>query len=194
LEKRLLRYLLQLIKKVKSAVEQSSLIRELAKFSDISEAILLSEMSEIPDEKVSSHELKDQEDKTKVFRERINLIADRLLAIAFSKDDFFEKTKAYVEFLPPIFKEVFNNPKSPEAAKFQMLSSLIQSEDQKKINEEFNELLNELQIEFYKKELANLKSHKIKGENEENLEESSKLEKIQFLSKKINDLRNRMKT
>ncbi|MDI6734078.1 MAG: DNA primase [Patescibacteria group bacterium] len=196
-EKRLLRYLLQLIKKVKSAVEQNSLIRELAKFSGISETVLLSEISEMPDEKIPQRGVEEQEENVKVSNERINLIADRLLAIAFSGDDFFERTKKYIEFLPLIYRKVFNDPKSSEAAKFQMLSSMIQSEDQKEINEEFGELLIELQIESLKKERLDLqsKSREMKVKKGDNEEESPELmEKFSLLSKRIDDLKNRVKT
>ncbi|MDI6821140.1 MAG: DNA primase [Patescibacteria group bacterium] len=192
-EKRLSRYLLQLIKKVKSAVEQSSLIRELAKFSGISETVLLSEASEMSDEKTSGAE--PREEKNQVFNERIILIADRLLAIAFSKDEFFEKTKEFKDFLPAVFKNAIEDSKSKEAEKFQMLSSMIQGEDQKIINEEFGELLSELQIEFLKKERLSIQDIRKKAEAGGNEEEASKLmEKIQSLSERIDNLKNRVKT
>ena len=194
-KKRLIRRLLEKIKKIKSASEQAVWLKDLARVSGVPETALSSDLQELrettpyPSSGVEE-EKRNGKDKPGEVDGRRGLIARRLLSIAFLKDDFFEELKKHWEYLPASYLEKIENPGSEAMLELQMEASCtFQDIDAEKLEKEFQELLRELQLEFLSEEQAKAKEKIRKGmmigeENQDILNE------LYDISKKIDRLKN----
>lgn len=148
-KKRVIRNLLQKIQKVGSAVEQHAWITELSKQAGISEVALSSELSQLP---LPREERKSTAENTSVpisqALARVDLIAGRVLALAFTNDKFFDILRSKKSLLPPRYQKLLDNPNSEETSMYQLHASYLFNETNPDATaKEFGELLRQLESE-----------------------------------------------
>jgi len=180
-KKRIVRHLLSKIKKIPSALERDYWIKELASFSGVSEVSLNLEMAGL-----TSLSSKKEEAVSEVFQKpsRLDLIAERLFTLAFSKENFFSQLSSYRKYLPDRFKEILDEPNGEKAAFLKMKASYEFNETALEVLEkEFNDLLKHLQIEFFKEERLKLKDEINEAEKKN---DSETLEKKTSLFYRLN--------
>lgn len=154
-KKRLIRHFLSKIKNVKSAVEQDVWIKELARRSNVSETALFSELANLPAVSGAAFEEQVTGDGNSN-RERIDLVAERLLSLAFAKrEKFLPLLTEKREWLPLVYQSIINNPADDKIGILEMRSSFeFMNADEESLGNEFSVLLNHLEMEFLKKELG----------------------------------------
>ncbi len=98
-KKRVLRKMLLKIRGLKSQVEASEWLKELSRFSSVSEVALANELENLPlvAEKGEAEPLPGA---APVSRERVDLISARLLSLAFANLVFLSNLSPYEEWLP----------------------------------------------------------------------------------------------
>ncbi len=174
-KKRIIRHLLFMIKKIRSAVEQSIWIKELSKYSNIGEAALLAEIASLESEKQFG-ETAEEDHPQKNSGTRMDLIAERLLAIAFVKsDEFMPLLKAKSDKLPALYLGMINEPLGEKTGMFELRASFEFGDlEADALKKEFDDLLGYLEIEFFKKEAEALRVRmrlaEEKGDEEKMLE------------------------
>lgn len=194
-KKRLIRRFLEKIKRIKSASEQAVWLKDLAQVSGISEVALSSDLQGLGETVpyLSSEVGEKKGDGKKAPQEnegRHNLIARRLVSIAFLNENFFEELKKHREYLPVLYLEKFERPGSEAAAELQMEASYVfQNADPEKIEKEFRGLLRELQLEFLNGKQAEAKE-RVRKETINGEENSDALDGLYKISKKIDELKN----
>ena len=154
-KKRIIRYLLLKIKNLRSAIEQNIWLKELARHSNISEPALLTEMVNLP----SAKSVSEPAEEIVIARERINILAERLLALALAKKEtFLPMLQSVLNLLPVPYQAVVNNPADEKWGVFEMRGAFEFSDIEDGLAEkEFQALLNHLKIESLKKESFELK-------------------------------------
>ncbi len=187
LKKRVIKHLAKRIVNVKSAVEQDELIEKLSRRSGIREETLRIEMRNVEKGHRGGSE---EEVKEKPQEERIDTIARRVIALAFTHKQFWGIIEENKEYFPPSYLRVIENPSSDSNALLEMYSSYIAGfSDEKTLYDELQELIKQLHIEFFKKEQVELKKKindaQQKGD-EETAEETMKI--FHELSRKIDNL------
>ncbi|MBI5732927.1 DNA primase [Candidatus Jorgensenbacteria bacterium] len=190
-QKRTVRHLLGLIKNMKSAVEQGAWIKELAKYSNVSEVALMSEFEALPVQKEKGESGTTGGDAERSVFVRSDVIADRLLIIAFTDQSFLFRAKQARDFFPLAYQKVFDKPEEA-AGQFEMKAGLLDTKDKAAIGHEFDELLYQLQIEFLKQKQQGLRETMRKAEaggNEAALEAA--LGQFHDLMKKIEEFKSR---
>jgi DNA primase len=187
--KRIVRGLLQKVRHLKSAAEQTAWLREITVQSGISEVSLLTELAEIPtDEKPGTAEVGEYVPPAP---KRVDLIAARLLSLAFTKPDFSARVKEIKDLLPEVYRSIVEHPESAEAGFLEMQSSVLVGSDQKEIEEEFTELIRQLTIERLRGEQAMWKERVrlAEGRGDDAAVAAAERE-FTTVSKKLNDTKN----
>jgi len=190
LKKRAIRHLLRKLAKIKSAFERDEWIQKLSRKSGIREETLRDELENIKIGKKSSPQTEETEIEKKAPEERVDKIAKRAIALAFTHKQFWDIILKNKEYFPRSYLGVIENPQTDSSALLEMYSSYIAgSSDETALKEEVEELTRQLYVEFLKKQQVELKkniynAHKIGNEDEV----TKTMEKLQELSKKINDL------
>ncbi len=172
--KKIIRHFLTNTKKLASAVEQGSQLKTISEITGISEISLQREMEqlEIKDKSIST-ELEQQCKTGEVFSSsRLVLITDRLFALAFHNQSFWEELKNLKKLIPDDYKPILDNPKSDSASLYDLGSSFIaMHSDEDSLKKEFENLINQLKIEVLeekKKVLKNkLKQPQAKGDKKD---------------------------
>lgn len=176
-KKRIVRHLLTKIKNLKSAVEQSIWVKELAKYSGIGEPALIRELENIQT-KVELNPAAAQ--SRPEFVERLDRIAGRLVSLALVENKYAELLKQKIEFLPADYRNILNDPGDKRRDLLDLKSSFEFSNlNQTELEREFNDLMRHLELEFLKKERARLRSQ---------IDSEVTLSKIHDLSKRIDEL------
>ncbi|KKU91184.1 MAG: primase protein [Candidatus Jorgensenbacteria bacterium GW2011_GWA1_48_11] len=178
--KRILRHLLAKISNVRSPVEQNIWLKELAQASGIAESALTAELNDLPKAKEETAEAAVAENTAN----RQDLIATRLLALAFAKDSYLSLLQERLQWLPAVYQSVLQNPK--EKAEIFELRSTFEFSDatEDKLEWEFNELMRNLELEFLKKERSVIQeAMQSEGGN------SEAMQKFHDLSKRIDELK-----
>jgi len=179
-KKRALRHLLSKIKKIPSAVERDSWIKELVGYSGVSEVSLNLEMAAL-----ESLPKKENQTVTDDFikASRLDLISQRLITLIFAREDLLPHLHQYRQYLPLTFQEILDNLNSEKAAFFKMRAS-YEFDDLKAevLEKEFQDLIKNLQIEFLKQEGLRLKKEikeaEKRNDNEELDEKSSTFSRL----------------
>jgi len=182
-KKRTLRLLLAKIKKLRSPIDQSHWLKELSTQSGVEEKALALELNSIQVQ--GNYQTSDNKDSF-VSEElgRRELIAERVLSLALLKDNFMTALADYREYFPEKFQKLLDNPSavaSSEAGiKLSLRSSYEFSElEEKRLNNEFNDLLKNLKQEYFYQQCQTFK-------NEITLAEKSRDEgKVEELSRKL---------
>ena len=140
---------------MRSAIEQNIWLKELARHSNISEPALLTEMVNLP----SAKSVSEPAEEIVIARERINILAERLLALALAKKEtFLPMLQSVLNLLPVPYQAVVNNPADEKWGVFEMRGAFEFSDIEDGLAEkEFQALLNHLKIESLKKESFELK-------------------------------------
>jgi DNA primase len=184
-QKRVLRHLLTKIGNIKSAIEQGAWVKALARASGVSEIALQSELENLAPTKVEERgPAEAQKEYASNNPRRVQLVAERLLSLAFSKDELVTRLQSNREWLPASYQNIFDDPSSEDAVSLQLRSSYELGETEpEEIQKEFDLLLKYLQIESLKKQQAALKEKIRVGQSNEDLTQFS------HVSQKINELK-----
>ncbi len=189
-KKRAVRHLLGKLRVIKSAVEQSEWLKELARYSGVSETALVNELENLPPEKSAKENENTQAEPAPEVTGREDLILNRLFALAFTRPDFWDILKNRKNLLPEAYEAVLQNPKSDLASALEMRGSyLIGTADEVSIKKEFGELLRQLELVSLRRQQAGFKE-KIRLAEQKNEEEEmfSHIQEFHLLSKKIDEL------
>lgn len=172
--KRLTHHFLEMIKKLQSAIEQQTWMRELARFSGVGEVFLWREFESLPTKQVTTI----QEQVVPKFRsivpekaERIDLIIRRLLAIAFLDQSYLERLVGVREMIPVSYHQILEGAGGDAALDYGMRASYeFDDTDKKSLEGEFSELLRYLHIENLKRKQADLsrvvREAQVKGDDD----------------------------
>jgi DNA primase len=191
-KKRVIKFLLSKIKKIRSAVEQEEWLRELSRVAGLSVTALLRELEDLPDERSETNPITVAELKKEEF---IDVVASRLVTLAFAKSDFLDIVKNNLEWLPLFYQEVINNPDSEAGAKFQMQASYaLESVDQSLLKKEFEDLLKRLELDYLKRRRETLREEVKMAEvsgNEEKIAQA--IQQFQKISRRFDELNSKIK-
>jgi DNA primase len=185
--KKIIRRMLKKIKSFQSSIDQDNWIKELSKYSEISENALRVEFEEIDDLKNINNEKRMEEKE--LTKEKIDLISQRLIILGFTNEDFLSIVKNKVDLFPKKYREMINNPNDEQVAFLEMKSTYeTDSMETREIKEEMEDLFRYLEIERLKRKQINLKN-KMKDLNDKDLEKLGILEEFQKIARKIDKLR-----
>ena len=121
---------------------------------------------------------------------RIDMLAPRLITLAFTKDDFWSIITANRDKFPKEYQVILNDPKSEAARFFEMQAGLYSSLPDGKLQEEFDGLLRELEIESLRERQDALKLEMRQAEEKgEDAIARKFLEEFNTSAKRINDLK-----
>lgn len=185
-KKRLVRHLLEKIKNIKSAVEQNIWLKELAEYSGISEMALMTELENLPARRETPSET--NESNQSATGERVALIAERIMALAFGrKDKFLPLLEEKQAWLPGPYQAVLSNVQDERRNILEMRASYeFANSDEDLLDKEFGSLLSHLEIEFLKNECVGLK------EEMRRAEEDNQEEKLMTIMTKFNETAHRI--
>jgi len=188
--KRLARRMLERIRKVRSAVEKETLLKELSKVSGLSEIALASEMENLP--AASNLVATPPSEQSPETFTRLDLVANRLLSLAFGDALLLKTVQDLRDWLPAFHRRILENPRGDEAALIEMQSSYeFARKEPELIQAEFKELVRQLQIESLKKQMEELRQEirlAQTGGDENALREA--MVKFNALAGKLHDLIN----
>ncbi|OGY59393.1 MAG: DNA primase [Candidatus Colwellbacteria bacterium RIFCSPHIGHO2_12_FULL_44_17] len=203
-----IRIILSKIKNLFSKIEQAHWLKKLSQETGVHERYLVEEM-----DKVKSDLQRDSFDGVRTAPEerkftRRELIAERLLTLAYSQQQFLSDIGPVSEFLPGSYRDAYvflssgNTSREPQGdskeliGKITLLSALISDEQgEELILLEFRELLRILQLvalEEQREALRLLIKQLERNENPTELE--LKLREFDSLSRKMQDIKNASKT
>lgn len=188
-KKRIVRDLLLKLKVVRSIVERDMLLSELARFSGVSAVALEAELANLADIKTKEFIEETIKKETNPL-DRINLIAERLLVLGFTSQEFYDIIKINIGFMPFAYHNLLQNPESEAAGFFGMKASYASGAmDESDARKEFQTLIKNLELEYLKKENENLKEKISLAENkDEDDNVVFLLAKFNEISKRINEL------
>lgn len=210
--KRIVRSILQKIKRLKSATEQTAWLKDLAKHSGISEVMLLQELSSLPasaeapaDAGVlagrsagrpatsaagtgAPEEAAGEKPKP---ADRTEALAERLVGLAFTNGDFLATLREKQSWLPARYQAVLGEPEGEAGTALQMQASYLLAQlPPDRIAKEFSDLLRQLEISVLEREQRELKAAIQKAEeagDEKTLTRAA--ERFHSLAKRINELK-----
>ena len=185
--KRRVKEFLLLIRSMQSSVGKNIWLKELSAYSGVGEPALAEELMQLP-EKVKLEE----EDLGEVMKEtRVERIAKRLAALAFTNESFLSIVLGKKELLPPKYVKILEE--GGKESGFLEMQGAYESMNipEETLKEELDELLRHLETEILSGEMLTLRGemHAAEEKDEKLYEEKSK----EFLSKvqRIQDLRNK---
>lgn len=192
-QKRTVRHVLEKIRNVKSAVEQETWLKELSRYSGIGEPALRSELTALPEKREKGEENVSAERETRAVPGRVALIAERLLALAFTNDKFLAIVNTEKELLPEPYRSLIET-RDPEKTTMLTMRGSYEFSDtsQDVLKKEFEELLRQLKLEIIARDQADIKK-KIQAAERKNDEEGLKsaMEALNALVKKKEELTSR---
>ena len=159
--KKKIRIILMKIQNLASPVEQIHWLKELANKAKTSESSLIEELARLKIATISRQEEQIIETAVEPRQTRKELIAERLLTLALIKDSLCGQLKDYFDFLPDGYQMAYNHLiKKEKTNDIQTLNfiniismrSSLETENltEDAIIKEFQQLLKELQSEYFK--------------------------------------------
>lgn len=159
--KKNIRIVLMKIQNLASPVEQIHWLKELANKVKTSESSLIEELARLKIATISRQEEQIIETAVEPRQTRKELIAERLLTLALIKDSLYGQLKDYFDFLPDGYQMAYNHLiKKEKTNDIQTLNfiniismrSSLEAENltEDAIIKEFQQLLKELQSEYFK--------------------------------------------
>ncbi len=146
--KRAVREFLGKIRRLPSAVEQDVWLKDLANYSGVSETALATELANLPAPKTGTAEPAAEAKVILPGAERIDLIARRLLTLAFFRDEFLEAVRVKRDLLPAFYAAALDDPSSQARQMLELQASYtLPSDDPLALREELDELLEQLELE-----------------------------------------------
>lgn len=186
-DRRILRHLLTKIQQVKSAVEQNSIIKEIAKRTGISEVSILSELSTMSPANLKKSDEELRPEQGNAVTGRIDVIARRIIALAFTDDKLSVILQQHKSSLPKQYGAIIDNPTSEEAGMYQLHGSYLREKSKEDSTKEFHELLRQLEIETLRTEQRMLRDEMRKAEQSGDEKALSiAFEKFNVLAQKLN--------
>ena len=191
LKRRVVAHLLALLQSVKNSVERSELMRALSSASGVSQSALEEEFEKLAEASEKTPEPEETKPAAPIHEDRIDRIAKRLCALAFTNEAVKGMIIDNKEYMPRAFAQMLEHPEADSAELFQMQSSyLFGAADEKQIRDESADLITHLKLEYFKREQEALKQAiRRAGQegDEEKLLEATK--KFQECSNRINELK-----
>lgn len=192
MHKRVIRHLLEHIRKVRSAIERGELMRELSLRSGVTESALTSELNALPEERKSAapEAQKPVQKAPEAEQDRAARIARRILAIGFTHPKFWGTIQPYQEHFPNSFQGMVANPENSGAAIEMYASYLVGAGDEASFESELSSLLAQLKIESLTKQQVELKQtiRKSHDRGDEAAAEEA-MGRLQTIAAELNSLR-----
>jgi DNA primase len=191
-QKRIIRHLLNMVKSVKSAVEQNIWLKELSKRSDISESALTEELGNAGD-LTSLDSVEEDEVAGVPLPDYLDAVAKRLVSLALTREDFLAILKANSQLLPPLYQDILENPKEEARGLLELQSSYeFANADGEKLQKEFNDLMKRLEVTDLRERQALIKKALKTAQAANNEEIVNKLlGDFSDVTKGLNDLTNK---
>lgn len=193
-KKRMVRGFLRKIMNVKSSVEEEERINELAKFSGVSENALRGEIQRLREEE-GEREEENYESLDEIdISTKMEKIVNRLVALAYTKEEFLEELKKEINLLPESHRQTLEDPRGEMAEVLDLHSSfLISSKDPELLKKEFSELLIRVKIESIKGKQKFLREKIRRHQSEEEDDKSTQAASDFYaLAKEIEELKNKL--
>lgn len=153
--KRVIRALLQKLKKLPSAIEQMATLKELAAASHLSETALLEEFESIPLDQVgepAESPAVSAMTPERAAEGRLEMLGNRLGVIAFADEKFLGIIRENKEWLPDHVRRAIEDPASQSAQAFEMQASFVAARLAKDaLERECSELVKQLKIAVLKR-------------------------------------------
>jgi len=186
-QKRVIRHLLNMLKSLKSAVEQNIWLKELSKKSGISESALLEEIGSIGE--LDSYEA-EAEASGEPAPNYLDAVARRLIALALTREDFLVKLRANSELLPPPYRKILDDPTEETHGLLELQSSYeFASADADKLEKEFRDLITRLETVSLRERQESLKRELKNAQNAGNEDSVNRiLSDFSDVTKKLNEL------
>lgn len=197
LRKRVLRHLLSRVRHVKSGVEKSRWVKELSQKSGETETVLAEELENLPPERESVLVNGGSPDARQTGRSmpkeevgRVDAIARRAIALAFTHPDLWNTIREYKERFPEAYRGIIENPEGGQNAVFELYSSyIVEAADEDDVKKELTELLKQLNIEALRKRQDELKRDIRKSQDDDNEEGLMKaMSELQILAQGLNEI------
>ncbi len=192
-QKRIIRHLLNMVKSVKSAVEQNIWLKELSKRSDISESALAEELGNAG-ELTSLDSVGEDEVAGVPLPDYLDAVAKRLVSLALTKEEFMSILKANSQFLPPVYQKILDDPTEEARGLLELQSSYeFANADGDKLQKEFNDLMKRLEVTELRERQATIKKALKTAQATNNDEEiiNKLLSDFSDVTKELNDLANK---
>lgn len=169
--KKRIRIILGKIKNITSPVEKGHWIKELAKRAKINEKSLAEEMEQLktPDNNFQAHSQQNEQtipaNDIGLKKNRRELIAEHILMLISAKNHLKSRLEKYLEYLPEDYRSVYDCiiEKKCDKDVSDLLNSLslrsgflIEKIGEEKIEIEFENLLKELKLDFFKEKKEEL--------------------------------------
>ncbi len=190
--KRIVKSMLQKIKRLRSAAERSVWLKGLAKHSGISEVMLMQELSELPaaPSGTAAEESPPAREPRKPL-DREEAIAERLVGLGFTKPDFLATLLEKRDWFSARHRAILEEPHSEVAAPFQMEASYLAAQSpEDHLAKEFTDLVHQFERCVLEREQREVKVEIQRAEaagDEASLARAA--ERFHTLAKRINALK-----
>jgi DNA primase len=163
--KKNLRIVLAKIKALPSSIEKNHWIKELSEISKMSESVLMEEMEKITDNtNLNSVKEEDVLGEPEEKFSRRDLICQRLIGLAMNDQKIKEKLKDYLEYLPDLYKKLYETDSKNLDGSLDKVRELISMRfsfenakyKENNLEKEFDELVYELKLDYLKEKRAML--------------------------------------
>lgn len=190
LKKRKIYHFLALIRKLKNPLDQHFWLKELARRMAIPEETLRGELEKFNLQ--SSNEIISMAtEKIEERRSRLEVIAQRLITLAFAFEEGWEILRQHQSYFPETFQSLIINPQDPAANELSLRAIYEFSETEpEKIKNELQELIFQLKMEFLKNKQSVLKNEisLVQRRNESVHKLNDLLEDFRRVTEEINQL------
>jgi DNA primase len=202
--KKNLRIVLAKIKALPSSIEKNHWIKELSEISKTSESVLMEEMENIKEVQDLDAPKEDPLQEPEKEFSRRDLICQRLIGLAMNDEKIKDKLNSYLEYLPDLYKKLYENAGLPAQAGKNLDGSLDKVSElislrfsfenagfkENNLEEEFGKLIYELKLD-------NLKERQQKAREAANIFEAEgkdgewaeKMREFDNISKEIHNMK-----
>ncbi|MBI2013901.1 MAG: DNA primase [Candidatus Colwellbacteria bacterium] len=188
-----IRTILTKIQNLYSAIERAHWLKELSHIVGVREDDLREEMEKIKNNDVAIGNEIIKNEKTKTVLSRLDLISIRLLQLLYIDKNLQEKIERVLHFMPSDCRLAYScivKPGSSDAKVEHILDMISLRQEDKYEEEEFRQLLRELEVEYLRMQMGSIKRHialiEAAGREEEL---AAKLKEFDELTKKLQDIR-----
>ena len=187
-KKRAIQGFLLKVKKLKSAAEQDAWVKELSRVSGISEVALITELADLSEPKRPTEVQNAPQKAEAQGQTRALMLGRRILAIAFTKDAFWDIIQSHKARFPEVLQRIIENPQADEGTPIVLESGMLDA-DAALLGKELNDLLKQLQLETLRKEQERLRNEMRLAERNGNEEQATAIMgEIGTVAQKINEL------
>ena len=196
------------VKNIASKIEQSDWLRELSHRTGIREEQLMQEMARLPDDEPSRAANRDDGNTGGALIDllkstsRAELLAQRIVSLAYTRADLGPKLEVYREFMPPEYWLVYEYNRGGRDSSTNKIVKLAEAINlrssfelemlgEERVTYEFDKLLRELRLEYMKDLLERVGREVVEAEVAEKAEErDKKLKLFDEISRKMQDIKN----